>query len=787
MKKFSIKTVLILALVLILVLSLVACNKEDDEPTTITATEYFAKLWDVSQGMGNTTIGENQNVAVSADLGVQLMIKGNGYENGQAATVVKQSLGIGIAIDAVLDRQHLEGDNKGTDTALKVKLYNAENGENWVTLYYFMNDTGNIYIDFAGQNIVLPFDYMNDQHASGLSWAVFEQKVVAGKSIGEIVNMLAEQMGPTWNLNSFVNDILTLVENALNADKTGDDVISIKNMIAGIVPYVGLTTSDLYDTNGNIDISKILTNETVASLLFSDTANELPAPTTVGDVTTYRAPLKFNSMVQTLLESVSILKNSQLTLTFSTKNNQFNDFAIEADLPAVSNSSTGYLAARIGINKIEFRGVNAGQEYITKAGNNYSSDIALDINAAIDVTGITIHPEAFGDVNPQLKNVDDITLNGQVKLVVNGKLDIANVGDANTSNAIAYISYKGNESGATEEHLVDVSYVGNKLALKLNQDLKISNVPVAKTLVGALGNTVVEAFDDLIDDFDIEEFRKSEFAKVMFVNGDFDVLNPDFKGAVWDNLSIHDGIQDGITSIIQKFFKDFEGPSKKTDDDSQDAKEAAVSFDGIVNVIKKVIPLISTSDNKLTINVDNINTTVANIGSEFDTNMTAWGNVISILANDRANWTTDIADLLVLSGTKYATAKATLNEKELAALRKYELEYYMGTNEFKGKSEEEVKAAVANREDRLFINRSAEEILARNGKAKAFLTEVMAGSAKVSLGLSANNGIDLGVNVKVGSATISLALNLKASSISQTYTSVGTATATGNGWFYYSF
>ena len=79
MKKFSIKSLLVLVLALVLAVSLVlvACNKKDDggkgngggeEVQGYTAGEYFTKLWDLSKSIGNETIAANQNIAVSADL-----------------------------------------------------------------------------------------------------------------------------------------------------------------------------------------------------------------------------------------------------------------------------------------------------------------------------------------------------------------------------------------------------------------------------------------------------------------------------------------------------------------------------------------------------------------------------------------------------------------------------------------------------------------------------------------------------------------------------------------------
>ena len=138
MKKFSIKSLLVLVLALVLAVSLVlvACDKKDDggkdngggeEVQGYTAGEYFTKLWDLSKSIGNETIAANQNIAVSADLGVELAVKST------ANNAVTKKVGIGFAIDAVLDRHNVRTEaeiasgtfnnaNVSKDTALKIKV-----------------------------------------------------------------------------------------------------------------------------------------------------------------------------------------------------------------------------------------------------------------------------------------------------------------------------------------------------------------------------------------------------------------------------------------------------------------------------------------------------------------------------------------------------------------------------------------------------------------------------------------------------------------------------------------
>ena len=83
MKKFSIRTLLVLVLALVLVFSLVACgDKNPDDggdkptppptPTEYTSQEYFENLWNLSKGIGSEAIAANDNLAVHADLSLAL-------------------------------------------------------------------------------------------------------------------------------------------------------------------------------------------------------------------------------------------------------------------------------------------------------------------------------------------------------------------------------------------------------------------------------------------------------------------------------------------------------------------------------------------------------------------------------------------------------------------------------------------------------------------------------------------------------------------------------------------
>ena len=736
MKKFSIKSLLVLVLALVLAVSLVlvACDKKDDggkgnggggEVQGYTAGEYFTKLWDLSKSIGNETIAANQNIAVSADLGVELAVKST------TNNAVTKKVGIGFAIDAVLDRHNVRTEaeiangtfnnaNVSKDTALKIKVYDVTTGENWATVYYFMADAGKLYIDFAGQNIILEFDYANDQLGSWLSKTIFEDNTMVvydkemqngynyekvdgssteykkfyyvpenktingvvyekgwhegvdsnykdvyykGKAaIGGILTDLSTKMGADWNLNVLVNDVFSLIKRATQMDLTAT--------IGGLASTLRVPQRDIYDAEGNLNIAKILTSGSLGKLLFA----KLSEPKTdANGVTTYTAPINTKSTVlSTVLSMASPLLSgtSELALEFKEKDNQIQNFSIKADLKNLATSDKEYPALTVSINEIKFRGVDQNKTSdvvkMETAKQNYSTDVALDFAVALDVDGVTIKPSTITNRNTHFENVPDIVLDGQLVVSLKGKLDLKNKTE-NKTNALATVSYKA-KGATTAVPFLSASFVGNRLGVTVNQDLTVKTtatidagaaveVPLAKTLVNCFGGYV---FEGLKGTFGSAAAVFDQFANVFFAKNADDTLN-----YFELNENFKGAVWDNI-NIVPLFQKGVNWIVEKLGGKGlvdPDAKTSAVNLTAIANTITKVIPLFTTGADGLTVTVDNINNVISNIGREFDTNMTTDGNVESITKWDNGNWIPDMAKLLVIAGATYTNADKVNAEK----------------------------------------------------------------------------------------------------------------------------
>ena len=795
MKKFGIKSMLVLVLALVLVCSLVlvACGEKGDggnsdnpnptptptpgpTPVTYTAKEYFTRLWDLSKNIGNEEIKDNQNIAVSADLGVELAIKTN-----DKANVTKKQIGLGFAIDAVLDRTNVRTDeeikngtfnnkNVGKDTALKVKVYDSTTGENWVTIYYFMSDPGKLFLDYAGQNIIVAFDYANDQLGSWLSKTIFEDQTMvvydqvkqngyvydaqtyyyiakdgevngveykagmyqgtapAGTdfptyykghaSIGAIIGSIAKTMGDNWDLNTLVNDVFTLIQRATESQ------MNLVELVGGFASMVAEEDEIYVDpvTKDKIDLAGILTSEKLANTLFGTL--EAPKTDEATGVTTYTAPIKMTGLVGNALSSFTsplITASSKLALEFTEKDNQIQSFAIKADLNNLATNDKEYPALKVSINSLRFRGVDSGktESVVTMPveRSKYSTEVALDAAIALDIDGITINPAALENRNDKLSGMKSIALDGQLVVAFNGKLDLANA-DNNGTKANLVVSFKAKDAKAAVPFL-QVSFIKDTLALKLNQDFTIDDVPVAQALVGAFGGYVFDMVKGL-PIFNGDSTALDQFADVFFAKNSDNTtpntfaLNPEFKGAVWTGMDVVPTFQKAVNKIVEMLGG--QGLVK--------ASTQALPLKAIANTITKVIPYFATGADGLTITVENINAVVAKIGSEFDTNMTEDGNVTSITKWDNGNWIPDIAALLAIAGAKYNTDSAmdaiAFEDKDVevyknAEREKYAFAYYIVTDDrvaaakevYAGKDDAYIRKALASEDFKAYANTTA--------------------------------------------------------------------------------
>lgn len=767
MKKLSIRSLLIVVLALVLVFSLVACGDKDKggnnggnntppppPDTTANVKNYFNTLWEKSTGIGGEKIGEKDDLKVSLGLTVALdFADGNGS--------VKDSIDLGILLDVVLDRS--SGTDKSTNTAIKAKFYDPTSGENWFSAYYFFNDVDNIYIDYAGQHVQIPFSYLNDTYNKNFYNFVFNDKVIKdkvddkgqvtkeGKTIAQIITALTKNMGSSWDLNVLIGDVLKVFD---------IDIESAKGTISGVLEAVGIKADDAFDAQGNINIKNILTNDTVAEFFVNDETTT----TTENGVTTYvtkLAPsvidmlkLAGGSLPESLKGLLDVIDGLDLALEFTTKNDAIDSFTIRAGLPAIEGENANVVdvhpVVAITITDLDFAKASKGEieNSMATAKSNYTQDVVLDAEVAIDLKGITLNALAFdkegyarfSKVNTAIGGgLDNIVLDGTLALTLNGKLDLKNK-ENNGTAAKAALTYKG-------VNIVEASFVNGTLAVKVNQNAKIGDVKILDTLVRLFGDYAYSFVKTTFFKGNAEDAALKAFA-TKFFGCDIEAelakdpqervvpLNESFQGAVWNGIDVPQLVQGLIKQVLNKLFP------PKTDGNAGTAVATDPIITKVADTVVAALPLIKSTKGKLVV--------ATNDNKAFKGNYATVGNAVTtigkiwwvkdakpftetLITNDKGGWLPVFANALKVAGTTYGD-----------------------------KADAE--------------------------KVKTFLNEMFACTAEVTLDISEANGFELGVKADVNaSAGVAVSVKLGAKAYDSTqYTNLAPAVET-DGWFVYTF
>lgn len=766
MKKLSIRSLLIVVLALVLVFSLVACGDKDKggnnggnntpptpPDTTANVKNYFNTLWEKSTGIGGEKIGETDDLKVSLGLTVALdFADGNGS--------VKDSIDLGILLDVVLDRSSKDS---STNTAIKAKFYDPTSGENWFSAYYFFNDVDNIYIDYAGQHVQIPFSYLNDTYNKNFYNFVFNDKVIKdkvddkgqvtkeGKTIAQIITALTKNMGSSWDLNVLIGDVLKVFD---------IDIESAKGTISGVLEALGIKADDAFDAQGNINIKNILTNNTVAEFFVNDETTT----TTENGVTTYVTKLAPSvldmlsmiggSLPESLKGLLDVIDGLDLALEFTTKNDAIDSFTIRAGLPAIEGENANVVdvhpVVAITITDLDFAKASKGEieNSMATAKSNYTQDVVLDAEVAIDLKGITLNALAFdkegyarfSKVNTAIGGgLDNIVLDGTLALTLNGKIDLKNK-ENNGTVANAALTYKG-------VNIVEASFVNGTLAVKVNQEAKIGDVKILDTLVRLFGDYAYSFVKTTFFKGNAEDAALKAFA-TKFFGCDIEAelakdpqervvpLNESFQGAVWNGIDVPQLVQGLIKQVLNKLFP------PKTDGNAGTAVATDSIITKVADTVVAALPLIKSTKGKLVV--------ATNDNKAFKGNYATVGNAVTtigkiwwvkdakpftdtLITNDKGGWLPVFANALKVAGTTYGD-----------------------------KADAE--------------------------KVKTFLNEMFACTAEVTLDISEANGVELGVKADVNaSAGVAVSVKLGAKAYDSTqYTNLAPAVET-DGWFVYTF
>lgn len=841
MKKFSIRTLLVLVLALVMAFSLVACGDkgggggDNPAPTPtpatqeVTAVEYFNKLWDLSKGIGSEKIGKDDNLAVSADLSLSL-----GTEN--SAGKVFQKVDLGVSIDLVLDKSAKAATDQ-SQTAAKIRLYDPTGNETWVTAYVFMNDPTCIYLDFAGQYIKMPFNYRNTDLSARLDQFFTQDKtIVLNKdtdkrqelTVVELLQKFTDDMGSDWNINKLISRIVDLTGVDLKAMlSTGTAAGIVKTLFGGV--------DSLFDANGNLDVHGVLTSEPGASLF------DKSSVTTTGDVKTYytQVETKTLGLVSGFVKGLDQLldKTAKVSMTFNERVGEMEGFglrvqfanSISATDPTAVLKQKVFPVLNLNINKLSFRKATGSDITTAVARESYKTDVALDMGVALDVTGVALDATALDSRNQnrfsEIEGLNNFVLDGKLALTLKGKVDLWNK-TGNTTTAVAALSYVPNKGDKID--IVNVSFANGTLAFTVNQDAKVSNVPIASTVVKLWGDYAYNALSKLFAKVEGGQAELDRLAGLMFTDAEHRVLNPEFKGAAWRNIDIVTALQNWLNGLKGNPLNSLKPATDSATTSTDSATTAAVNnlLGKIATTLKYGMPFFTSPDNNLVVTLDNLLKNVAKITGVWNSDLNESGVVDEIIKKDSGNWIPDIKGLLKLAGLNISGGKDVTAE-DIAMFRNVEREKYKEINITpeeiaaerakpgnEKKTDRELTDIIKNRK---YAEMTAEQIdaaiIESNGKGKNghmvvrfagknddevkalikadrdYLTSVMKGSAKVVLDMSWENGLFVSAEAKVAQAQVKATVYVKATAFNAAdYTDLAKdVTKDTAGWFLLEF
>ena len=506
MKKFSIKTLIVLMLVLVLCFSLVACGEKDDDndgggngggtscsrhvdrrpkdgkcdncgadmgtpddpddpddpdqPAGYGAAQFFQDLWDSAATIGKEEVKAEDDIAL--DLGLNLAIGKDG----------DNLLDLGIELGIVLDRT-----NAGANSAARVKLYNHDDENNWLTLYFFLNDPYYIYADWADQSLKIGVDFgFNKDWAATVNEFVGKKIINENsKSITDILESIIGGFGDDWNLDGLINSLTGIFGLDLgDLLKTLLDPSGIGKAIPGILENLA---KELEIEDYELNIDEIAESDAivldllkaVGPLLFKAEANE--------EAHTYKASIDTSSTgILSIVSKFSlpmglsaVLQNlTELAFEYQTdKNGAIDNFAILVGV----ETNEAPLSIEIGINEVSITGVNAANNTFNIDKTEYEEE--FNFNLALDL-----------ELTEGALRLYDYDLAGDFRLELNGMVDLVNVDNNKTAAELVL------KDGTKQ--LGRITYAKGTLALQLDatdKNVKLALEQLLPMAVNALASS----------------------------------------------------------------------------------------------------------------------------------------------------------------------------------------------------------------------------------------------------------------------------------------------------------
>lgn len=526
MKKFSIKALLAVVLILVLVLSLVACgekdepadkcanghtnanedtkcdvcgetiakcaehkdangnqkcdvcgarikNEEHDEPTPdpdpVAGSEvFFQNLWTAAAPIGGTKPETTDDLAVEMDMSLSLENEG-----------ILADLGVNIGL--VLDRT-----NHGAHSAAKIGVYNHEDNSVLLTVYYFLDDPYNFYIEALGQSFVMAIDYNSNEAIAAqldgilntalgelLGDAVSSFPEVAKLSVMGIIDRLTADFGAAWNLDKPINAITGLLGVNIGDLLAGPEMKDTLNMVNGILKQLAtslkITNFKGIDTDALSESDSVILDLLcgVGPLLFRKVEAIDGGERTYLDLSKGGIIGKVGFLLDTLPMGLGTLVKEMEEVSLSyTKDAEgvISNFGMNI----VLGTEDEPIGIGISINDIAISGVDAAEADTILGADKDSFKDYFEFN-----TGLTI------DIAPEtlvvkLEDREAMDFAGKYEMALRGQVDFRN----ETNNLTRILATIDHTVGGVKTTIARLTFDGTALALAVD-----SSSPVVEFIV----------------------------------------------------------------------------------------------------------------------------------------------------------------------------------------------------------------------------------------------------------------------------------------------------------------
>ena len=381
-------------------------------------------------------------------------------------------LDLGIELGIVLDRT-----NDGANSAAKVKLYNHDDMDNWLTLYFFLNDPYYIYADWADQSLKIGVDFGFNQDWAATINDVVGMELIGGMSITELLESIIDGFGDDWNLDGLINSLTGLLGLNLGELLKSDTVASILPMVSSILDSLA-ENMGIEDFEG-IDVDALADSDSIVLDLLKGVGPVLfPVVSVDEDTHTYKAGLDFgpNGIVGTVTQILSlpmgldaVLKNlNEVAFEYQTDaEGAIDNFAILVGV----NTDDEPLSIEIGFNEVSITGVDAAENTFGIDKKDYEDE--FNFNLALDLELTEGALVLYGN-----------DLAGDFRLELNGMVDLVNVENNNTAAELVLTD--------GDKQLGRITYADGTLALELDatdKNVKLALAELLPMAVNALASS----------------------------------------------------------------------------------------------------------------------------------------------------------------------------------------------------------------------------------------------------------------------------------------------------------